>query len=100
MTRIKLRAGVKSAGLSIHILNADEHPPAHAHVVLGNNPRTGPYCKVKLGGTGDVGDPTQPPVLWEVYGLSKADARRAVELVEQHLDVCWQQWRRHHGNRI
>jgi hypothetical protein len=99
VTKIKLRAGMKADGLSIHILNRDEHPPAHAHVVRGENPKAGPYCKVKLGGPADVGDPSQAPILWEVYGLSRDDARRAVELVKQHLDECWAEWRRFHGDR-
>jgi hypothetical protein len=42
VTRIKIRTGVKADGLSIHILNRDEHPPAHAHVVRGDNPKNGP----------------------------------------------------------
>ena len=100
MTRIKLRDGVKSGGLSLFILNRDEHPPAHVHVVKGDHPKNGPYCKVKLGGSGDVSDASKSPVLWEVHGLDRDDARRAVKLVEQHLDACWAEWRRFHGDRI
>lgn len=100
MTKIKLHARTKAGGLSIHILNADEHPPAHAHVIKGKNPRTSPYCRIKLGGPGDVGNPKLAPYLWDVYGLSKDEARRALELVQQHLDDCWAAWRRLHGNRI
>lgn len=97
--KIKLHKGIKSGGLSVHVLNRDEHPPAHAHVVEGNDSKNGSYCRVKLGGAGDVGDKTLDPVLWDNYGLSEKQARLAEELVKAHVTECWEEWRKFHGDK-
>lgn len=94
MPKVRRRKNERAGGFSIHVLTRDEHPPPHVHVFNGDRP-TGPNCRVKLGGSGDVGDPGLEPVFWDVSGpeFSMQEAWEAVELVKRYREECWKVWR-------
>ena len=65
------------------IIYVDDHPPPHIHVESGQG-----RAKILLG--------SEPQLLWNL-GLSLADLRRALNVVEDHMEDFMSIWASHHG---
>lgn len=64
-----------------------EHRPEHVHVESAN----GGEVLVKLGNENTA------PSLWQVHGMNRHDAERALRIVEEHQGEFLAEWRRLHG---
>jgi hypothetical protein len=64
-----------------------EHQPPHVHVESTN----GGEVLILLG------DDETPPSLWQNHHMSRADAREALRIVEEHQKQFLTEWRRLHG---
>ena len=77
-------------GFDVIIHTRDEHNPPHVHVRKGEHEATI-----------NLGEGTNDPSLDEVSGMSKADARKALEMVTDKKDMLrtrWNQiWKALHG---
>ncbi len=63
-----------------------EHSPPHVHVFYGDE-------EVKIA----LGDEETAPWVWQVLEMRKPNARRALEIVEDHQERFLEIWRRYHG---
>jgi hypothetical protein len=75
----------RERGFEVRIHKAD-HPPAHVHVLYGHE-----ELLINLGsGEGS-------PSIRTNYGMKLPNVRRAVGIVEQHLDALRAAWEDIHG---
>lgn len=72
-------------GFAVRIYT-DDHAPAHVHCLHG-----GEEIIINLG------DAHTAPAIREVKGMRAANARRAVEIVEENRETLLAEWRRIHG---
>jgi hypothetical protein len=63
-----------------------EHTPPHVHVFRGDE-------EVKIA----LGDEETAPWIREVLGMKKPNAKRALEIVEEHQQRFLETWRKYHG---
>ena len=63
-----------------------EHTPPHVHIFHGD-----PEVIIALG------DEETAPWIREVMGMKKPDARRALQIVEEHQERFLETWRKYHG---
>ena len=83
-----VRVAAPVEGYSIHVFTRDEHPPAHVHVK-----KDGSIIKILLGENG---------VEYDSYKRSRPSMRmknRALEIVADNLDACWEKWKAYHERR-
>jgi hypothetical protein len=67
------------------LVYTDDHQPAHVHVRKGRS-----VVRIRLLANGVV--------LEAVKGsLTAVEIRRAGEAVIEHLETCWEVWRKYHG---
>lgn len=77
---------LRESGFRVVIYTRDEHPPAHVHVW-----KAGGEVVIHLG------DAEESPSLREVNGMSKRDARKALDLVTEYQDFLLTRWEEIHG---
>lgn len=83
----------------IRILNPPrEHGPAHIHVLMGQG-KGATEVLIDLGEPGRTGEEWGPVRIREIKGMRAKDIVAAVRLVEAHLVMLRQNWRRIHGDR-
>jgi hypothetical protein len=75
---------VRDGGFSIRIY-LDDHLPAHVHVISGSG-----TAKIL------ITDEGERPRLVSIFGMSRAEAARALRLVERHRPLCLRRWREIH----
>lgn len=71
-------------GFKVRIYS-DDHRPPHVHVVKANE-------EIII----NLGDETEPLSISEAW-MNRADARRAVAIVEEHRLFLLEKWREVHG---
>jgi len=76
---------LRESGFRVVIYTRDEHPPAHVHVW-----KAGGEAVIRLGDGGEL------PVIHEVSGMPKRDARRALDLVTEHQGLLLARWEEIH----
>jgi hypothetical protein len=64
-----------------------EHRPPHVHVESTNGGEV----------LGKLGDEDTAPSLWQVHGMNRQDAVRAVRIVEENQEEFLAEWRKYHG---
>jgi hypothetical protein len=67
------------------VIYLDDHKPAHVHVIGAGE------AKIDLGTAGGA-----PELVWAV-GMSRADLRKAMRIVEAHRDHLIERWSDVHG---
>ncbi|MFT4254396.1 MAG: DUF4160 domain-containing protein [Caulobacter sp.] len=75
---------LRTSGLSV-VIFLDDHEPAHVHV-FGDG-----EAKIELLGQGGV-----PRLVW-ARGMTRAEIRRAMQIVTLHRDALLQRWMEIHG---
>jgi hypothetical protein len=75
---------LRAKGLRV-VIYLNDHLPAHVHVTGSGD------AKINLVGSKGL------PELISADGMSRADVRRAMALVTEHLDDLLEQWRHIHG---
>lgn len=76
---------LRERGFEVRIY-LNDHPPPHVHVF-----RAAGEVVINLG------EGQMPPQVRENLSMSRADERRALELVAIHHDELVSAWRRYHG---
>ncbi len=77
---------LRQEGFNIKIYT-DDHPPPHVHVWRAGDELTP-----------NLGDERNGVAIRARHNLNRADARRAVYIVEDNRGFLLQEWRRIHGN--
>jgi hypothetical protein len=75
---------VRSLGLRV-VIFVDDHLPAHVHV-FGDG-----EAKINLAGPGDAAE-----LVWAV-GMTRADLRKAMQIVSEHRRLLLRKWVEIHG---